>query len=142
MYRLFQVLACRSRVRILMLLERGVSRVSEISRGLGLARSTVIKHLRIMEAQGLVERYGKGEYRLREGVAEKLYLTAMILKEGAMLPTGGELGWVFSLAGKALEYQGLHREIDKQAYEEQRQKLNQIWKKLRWMADKNARETG
>ena len=119
-----------------MLLERGVSKASEISRSLGLARSTVIKHLRIMEAQGLVERFGRGEYRLREGVAEKLYLTATVLKEGAM-PSAGELAWVFSLAGKALEYQGLHREIDRQAYEEQRQKLNQIWKKLRWMADKN-----
>lgn len=70
--RITKALADIQRVRVLMLLQPGELCVCQIVEVLGLAPSTVSKHLSILSAAGLVESRKEGRwmyYRLPEGAA-------------------------------------------------------------------------
>lgn len=61
-----------NRVKIIKMLQRRVMCVCEIQSALGLAQSTASKHLKILEAAGLIEYVKEGlwvNYRLADGAA-------------------------------------------------------------------------
>ena len=65
--RIFKALSDENRLRILKMLERGTLCVCEIAAVLGLAQSTVSRHLKMLEDNGLVYRAKTGlwvEYSL------------------------------------------------------------------------------
>ncbi len=69
-----------NRVRVLKLLERGELCVCEIQKLLGLAQSTVSKHMKLLEDAGLVERQRQGTwilYSLADG-SESEYAEIML----------------------------------------------------------------
>jgi ArsR family transcriptional regulator, arsenate/arsenite/antimonite-responsive transcriptional repressor len=73
--RVTKALAELQRLRILMMLQTGEMCVCQVVEVLGLASSTVSKHLSILDAAGLVESRKEGRwmyYRLPEGAAGEL----------------------------------------------------------------------
>lgn len=59
-----------NRVKVIKMLQRRVMCVCEIQAALGLAQSTASKHLKILEAAGLIEYFKEGlwvNYRLADG---------------------------------------------------------------------------
>lgn len=69
-----------NRVRVLKLLERGELCVCEIQKLLGLAQSTVSKHMKLLEDAGLVKRQRQGTwilYSLADG-SESEYAKTML----------------------------------------------------------------
>ena len=62
--RTMKALSDPNRVRVLKLLERGELCVCEIQNLLGLAQSTVSKHMKLLEDAGLVERKREGTWIL------------------------------------------------------------------------------
>ncbi|MBM9519123.1 winged helix-turn-helix transcriptional regulator [Desulforhopalus vacuolatus] len=82
-----------NRVRVVKLLQQKELCVCEIKEVLGLAQSTVSKHLKILEDAGLVERKRQGTwmiYSLADG-SESAYAEAMLLKLSDWLDDDREL---------------------------------------------------
>ncbi len=82
-----------NRVRVLKLLERGELCVCEIQNLLGLAQSTVSKHMKLLEDAGLVERNREGTwilYSLADG-RESPYAKGMLAQLRNWLDDDGEL---------------------------------------------------
>ncbi|VAW37486.1 hypothetical protein MNBD_DELTA04-767 [hydrothermal vent metagenome] len=78
--RTMKALSDPNRVRVLKLLQAGELCVCEIQAVLGLAQSTVSKHMKILEDAGLVERRRQGTwilYSLADG-SESEYAAAML----------------------------------------------------------------
>ncbi len=86
--RIFQALSDVNRIRILKMLERGPLCVCEITSVLGLATSTVSKHLSILRDAGFVTDAKEGKwvnYRLAESGAG-LYVNELLSQLGKWLP--------------------------------------------------------
>ena len=82
-----------NRVRVVKLLQMGELCVCEIKEVLGLAQSTVSKHLKILEDAGLVEKKRQGTwmiYSLVDG-ADSIYAATMLIKLGGWLDDDTEL---------------------------------------------------
>ncbi|GBE12699.1 HTH-type transcriptional repressor CzrA [bacterium BMS3Abin13] len=78
--RIMKALSDPNRVRVLKLLQAGELCVCEIQAVLGLAQSTVSKHMKLLEDAGLVERRRQGTwilYSLADG-SESEYAAAML----------------------------------------------------------------
>ncbi|MDY6904428.1 MAG: metalloregulator ArsR/SmtB family transcription factor [Thermodesulfobacteriota bacterium] len=68
--KVMKALSDPNRVKMVKLLQRRVMCVCEIQSALGLAQSTVSKHLKILEEAGLIDYYKEGpwvNYRLADG---------------------------------------------------------------------------
>lgn len=75
-----KALSDANRVKIIKMLQRRVMCVCEIQAALGLAQSTASKHLKILEAAGLIEYFKDGlwvNYRLVDG-SQSPYAANMI----------------------------------------------------------------
>ena len=82
-----------NRVRVLKLLQEGELCVCEIQKVLGLAQSTVSKHMKLLEDAGLVDRKRQGTwilYSLADG-SETEYAKAMLLQLCQWLDNDEEL---------------------------------------------------
>ncbi len=82
-----------NRVRVLKLLQEGELCVCEIQKVLGLAQSTVSKHMKLLEDAGLVERKRQGTwiiYSLADG-SETEYAAAMLERLRGWLDDDKEL---------------------------------------------------
>ena len=91
--RVMKALSDPNRVRVVKLLQQEELCVCEIKEVLGLAQSTVSKHLKILEDAGLVERKRQGTwmiYSLADG-SESTYAEAMLLKLSDWLDDDKEL---------------------------------------------------
>ena len=92
---LLKAAADESRLRILFLLEEGELCVCEIQEVLGLAQSTVSRHLQILEEVGIIQSRRQGlwkYYRFRERPppAAQLLL-ALVRQEARQLPEAAEM---------------------------------------------------
>lgn len=88
-----KALSDQSRVRVLKLLQAGELCVCEIKDVLGLAQSTVSKHMKILEDAGLVDRKRQGTwmlYSLADG-SESAYAKTMLTELNNWLETDIEL---------------------------------------------------
>ena len=82
-----------NRVRVLKLLQEGELCVCEIQKVLGLAQSTVSKHMKLLEDAGMVEKKRDGTwmlYSLADG-SENEYAATMLDKVGEWLKDDKEL---------------------------------------------------
>lgn len=82
-----------NRVRVVKLLHAGELCVCEITEVLGLAQSTVSKHLKILEDAGLVEKNRQGTwmiYSLADG-SESAYAETMLIQLSDWLDDDNEL---------------------------------------------------
>jgi len=82
-----------NRVRVLKLLQHGELCVCEIQKVLGLAQSTVSKHMKLLEDAGLVDRKRQGTwilYSLADG-SETEYARTMLAELGHWLDNDEEL---------------------------------------------------
>ncbi|BCO08288.1 hypothetical protein GF1_06640 [Desulfolithobacter dissulfuricans] len=80
--RVMKALSDPNRVRVLKILQQGELCVCEIQQVLGLAQSTVSKHLKILEDAGMVDRTRQGAwiiYSLADG-SESEYAAAMLAR--------------------------------------------------------------
>ena len=80
--RVMKALADPNRVRVLKLLQQGELCVCEIQKILGLAQSTVSKHMKLLEDAGLVDRKRQGTwilYSLAEN-SESEYAETMLIE--------------------------------------------------------------
>lgn len=78
--RVMKALSDPNRVRVLKLLQKGELCVCEIQKVLGLAQSTVSKHMKILEDAGMVEKNRQGTwmiYSLADG-RESMYAETML----------------------------------------------------------------
>jgi len=98
--RVTKALADRQRVRILMMLRRGELCVCQIVEVLGLAASTVSKHLSVLDGAGLVDSRKEGRwmfYRLPGAVDERSFrpvlkwLDTVLTKDEAILRDAKQL---------------------------------------------------
>ncbi len=92
---LLKATADESRLRILFLLEEGERCVCEIQEALGLAQSTVSRHLQVLEEVGIIQSRRQGlwkYYRFRElpPPAAQLLL-ALVRQEARQLPEAAEM---------------------------------------------------
>lgn len=91
--RVMKALSDPNRVRVVKLLQTDELCVCEIQEVLGLAQSTVSKHMKILEDAGLVERKRQGTwiiYSLADG-SESEYAAAMLATVGKWLEKDNEL---------------------------------------------------
>jgi len=91
--RVMKALSDPNRVRVVKLLQAGELCVCEITEVLGLAQSTVSKHMKILEDAGLVLKERQGTwvlYRLADG-SESVYAETMLIKLGDWLDTDNKL---------------------------------------------------
>ena len=91
--RVMKALSDPNRVRVVKLLQSGELCVCEIKEVLGLAQSTVSKHMKILEDAGLVERKRQGTwmiYSLADG-SESAYAKTMLLNLNDWLDNDTEL---------------------------------------------------
>jgi len=91
--RVMKALSDPNRVRVIKLLQTGELCVCEIKEVLGLAQSTVSKHLKILEDAGLVEKNRQGTwmiYSLADG-SESEYAETMLTKLGDWLDMDKDL---------------------------------------------------
>ncbi len=91
--RVMKALSDPNRVRVIKLLQMGELCVCEIKEVLGLAQSTVSKHMKILEDAGLVERNRQGTwmiYSLADG-SESAYAETMLTKLSDWLDHDNEL---------------------------------------------------
>ncbi|TKB24787.1 winged helix-turn-helix transcriptional regulator [Desulfopila sp. IMCC35006] len=91
--RVMKALSDPNRVRVVKLLQAKELCVCEIQEVLGLAQSTVSKHLKILEDAGLVERQRQGTwiiYSLADG-SESIFAKTMLDALGGWLDDDGEL---------------------------------------------------
>lgn len=91
--RVMKALSDPNRVRVVKLLQSGELCVCEIKEVLGLAQSTVSKHMKILEDAGLVERKRQGTwmiYSLADG-SESTYAETMLIKLNDWLDNDTEL---------------------------------------------------
>ncbi len=91
--RVMKALSDPNRVRVIKLLQLGELCVCEIKEVLGLAQSTVSKHMKILEDAGLVERNRQGTwmiYSLADG-CESAYAETMLIKLSDWLDNDTEL---------------------------------------------------
>ncbi len=91
--RVMKALSDPNRVRVLKLLQTKELCVCEIQDVLGLAQSTVSKHLKILEDAGLVDRKRQGTwiiYRLSDG-RDSVYAETMLSTINGWLETDNEL---------------------------------------------------
>lgn len=91
--RVMKALSDPNRVRVIKLLQGGELCVCEIKEVLGLAQSTVSKHMKILEDAGLVERKRQGAwiiYSLANG-SESAYAKTMLIKLSDWLENDTEL---------------------------------------------------
>ncbi len=91
--RVMKALSDPNRVRVVKLLQNGELCVCEIKEILGLAQSTVSKHMKILEDAGLVERNRQGTwmiYSLADG-SESTYAATMLIQLGGWLDNDHEL---------------------------------------------------
>lgn len=89
-----KALSDANRVRVLKLLQTGELCVCEIQSVLGLAQSTVSKHMKILEDAGLVDRRRQGTwilYRLAAG-SDSQYVQTMLAGLSEWLEEDEELG--------------------------------------------------
>ena len=103
--RVMKALSDPNRVRVLKLLQAKELCVCEIQSVLGLAQSTVSKHLKILEDAGLVDRRRQGTwiiYSLADG-SDSPYAAAMLQELSGWLDEDGELTAMFAaLPGAAV----------------------------------------
>jgi len=91
--RVMKALSDPNRVRVIKLLQSGELCVCEIKEVLGLAQSTVSKHMKILEDAGLVKKNRQGTwmiYSLADG-GESAYAKTMLSKLGGWLDDDTEL---------------------------------------------------
>jgi len=91
--RVTKALSDPNRVRVLKLLQEGELCVCEIQKVLGLAQSTVSKHMKLLEDAGLVDRKRQGTwilYSLADG-SESEYAKAMLAELAHWLDDDAEL---------------------------------------------------
>lgn len=91
--RVMKALSDPNRVRVVKLLQTGELCVCEITEVLGLAQSTVSKHMKILEDAGLVEKNRQGTwmiYSLADG-SESEYAEAMLTKLTGWLDSDNDL---------------------------------------------------
>ncbi len=91
--RVMKALSDPNRVRVVKLLQAGELCVCEITEVLGLAQSTVSKHLKILEDAGLVKKNRQGTwmiYSLADG-SESAYAGTMLHQLGSWLDDDSEL---------------------------------------------------
>jgi len=91
--RVMKALSDPNRVRVLKLLEEDELCVCEIQSLLGLAQSTVSKHMKLLEDAGMVERKRQGTwiiYNLADG-SESVYAETMLLEMRHWLENDEEL---------------------------------------------------
>ena len=91
--RVMKALSDPNRVRVLKILQAGELCVCEIKEVLGLAQSTVSKHMKILEDAGLVEKNRQGTwmiYSLADG-SESVYAETMLIKLNDWLDNDKEL---------------------------------------------------
>lgn len=91
--RVMKALSDPNRVRVVKLLQMGELCVCEIKEVLGLAQSTVSKHLKILEDAGLLEKKRQGTwmiYSLVDG-SDSAYVETMLTKLGGWLDNDNEL---------------------------------------------------
>jgi len=91
--RVMKALSDPNRVRVLKLLEEDELCVCEIQSLLGLAQSTVSKHMKLLEDAGMVERKRQGTwiiYSLADG-SESVYSETMLLEMRHWLENDEEL---------------------------------------------------
>ena len=91
--RVMKALSDPNRVRVVKLLQAGELCVCEITEVLGLAQSTVSKHLKILEDAGLVKKNRQGTwmiYSLADG-SESAYAGTMLHQLGNWLDDDSEL---------------------------------------------------
>lgn len=91
--RVMKALSDPNRVRVIKLLQSGELCVCEIKEVLGLAQSTVSKHMKILEDAGLVDKNRQGTwmiYSLSDG-SESIYATTMLTKLSGWLENDNEL---------------------------------------------------
>jgi len=101
--RVMKALSDPNRVRVLKLLQVGELCVCEIQKLLGLAQSTVSKHMKILEDAGLVDRRRQGTwilYSLADG-SESEYAAAMLKDLQGWLDDDQELAQLHSALPKA-----------------------------------------
>ena len=91
--RVMKALSDPNRVRVVKLLQLGELCVCEIQEVLGLAQSTVSKHMKILEDAGLVDRKRQGTwmiYSLADG-RESVFAKTLLTELGSWLDDDGEL---------------------------------------------------
>jgi len=91
--RVMKALSDPNRVRVIKLLQSGELCVCEIKEILGLAQSTVSKHMKILEDAGLVEKNRQGTwmiYSLADG-SESKYAKTMLIELSDWLENDNEL---------------------------------------------------
>lgn len=91
--RLMKALSDPNRVRALKLLEKGELCVCEVQKTLGLAQSTVSRHMKLLEDAGLVKRRRQGGwifYSLSDG-RESVYAQTMLKELSSWLNDDEEL---------------------------------------------------
>lgn len=91
--RVMKALSDPNRVRVVKLLQSGELCVCEIKEVLGLAQSTVSKHMKILEDAGLVKKERQGTwmiYSLADG-SESAYAETMLMKLSDWLENDKEL---------------------------------------------------
>ncbi len=91
--RVMKALSDPNRVRVVKLLQNGELCVCEITEVLGLAQSTVSKHMKILEDAGLVNKNRQGTwmiYNLADG-SESAYAAAMLTRLRDWLDNDDEL---------------------------------------------------
>jgi ArsR family transcriptional regulator len=91
--RVMKALSDPNRVRVLKLLQQGELCVCEIQNLLGLAQSTVSKHMKLLEDAGLVERRRQGTwilYSLADG-SESIYAETLLIELRSWLDDDAEL---------------------------------------------------
>ena len=92
--RVMKALSDPNRVRVVKLLQEGELCVCEIKEVLGLAQSTVSKHMKILEDAGLVDRNRQGTwmiYSLADG-CDSAYAKTMLTSLNDWLDNDKELG--------------------------------------------------
>lgn len=101
--RVMKALSDPNRVRVLKLLQEGELCVCEIQNVLGLAQSTVSKHMKLLEDAGLVERKRQGTwilYSLADG-SESPYAETMLGELRHWLDEDEELKKMYKALPKA-----------------------------------------
>nr|WP_051305796.1 metalloregulator ArsR/SmtB family transcription factor [Desulfogranum mediterraneum] len=102
--RVMKALSDPNRVRVLKLLEERELCVCEIQKLLGLAQSTVSKHMKLLEDAGLVERSRQGTwiiYCLADG-GESVYAESLLSQLRTWLDDDQELKEMLSALPEAL----------------------------------------
>jgi len=110
--RLMKALSDPNRVRALKLLEDGELCVCEVQKALGLAQSTVSRHMKLLEDAGLIKGRREGSwifYSLSDG-RESLYAQAMLENLPSWLNDDEELmrmrSQVTGIRGQGIEVRG------------------------------------